>query len=257
MTDKKEYKCSICGGTEWTDLDYLRVLPTKFAMCNSCGFVTYLKTQEEITKGYEQHTHNEQRRFAGSSDLMTKNAKMVQHRHVLRKYLDKLPKDAHILDYGCSTGYLLNWIKTEYPKMYVHGIELNDAHAEFGRQEYGLRIYHAEKISDVAEIKDKKFDLIINFAVLEHIVDPVSALKEMKSFLKDDGVIYLMTPVWLDTLYTSEFKITTFENLFVPEHINCFTYISRENVFRLAGMEAVERNDAMYGSICFLKKTTP
>lgn len=252
---EKAYVCPICGEKEWTSLDYLRVIPNKFALCNTCGFITYLKTQEEITKGYENHSHNQLRKFAGSDDLMTKNAKLVQHRHILKKYLENLPKNAHVLDFGCSTGYVLNMIKEEYGINYVHGIELNDAHAEFGRQEYGLRIYHAEKISDVKEIKDKKFDLIINFAVLEHIVDPVSALKEMKEFLTDDGVIYLMTPIWLDTLYNSEYKVINFEALFVPEHVNCFTYISRENCFRKAGLEAVERNDSMYGSIVFLKKS--
>lgn len=254
-TKEKKYKCHICGESDWTDLDYLRVLPNKFAMCNSCGFVTYLKTQEKISKGYENHSHNPNRKFAGSSDLQTKNAKLVQHRFLLKKYLEKLPKNASILDYGCSTGYILNMIKEEYGIKDVQGMELNDAHAEFGRQEYGLNIYHAEKISDVEKFKDKKFDLIINFAVLEHIIDPVSALKEMKSFLKEDGTIYLMTPIWLDTLYNSEHKITNFESLFVPEHVNCFTYLSRENVFRLAKMEAVERNDSMYGSIAFLKNS--
>lgn len=255
MSKKENYACHICGESDWTSLDYLRVVPLKFAVCNSCGFVTYLKTHEEIARGYEDHSHNPVRKFAGSSDLGTKNNKLVQHRAILKKYLEKLPKDASILDYGCSTGYILNMIQNDYGIKDVQGIELNEAHAEFGRREYGLSIYHASKISEVKEFKDKKFDLIINFAVLEHIIDPVSALKEMSSFLKDDGVIYLMTPIWFDTLYSSEFKIINFEALFVPEHINCFSYISRENVFRLAGMEAVERNDSMYGSICFLKKT--
>lgn len=255
MVEKKEYVCHICGEKEFTSLDYLRVMPQKFALCNSCGFVTYLKNQDEITKGYENHSHNMQRQFAGSSDLQTKNNKLVQHRAILKKYLDKLPKNAHVLDYGCSTGYVLNMIKEEYGINYVHGIELNDAHAEFGRREYGLRIYHAENIKDVQEIKDKKFDLIINFAVLEHIVDPVKALNEMKEYLTDDGIIYLMTPIWLDTLYNSEYKVIDFESLFVPEHINCFTYTSRNNVFRKCGMEVIEQNDSMYGSIVFLKKS--
>ena len=255
MTDKKEsYECPICKGKDWTDLDYMRVIPNKFALCNTCGFITYLKTQEEISKGYEEHTHNTSRQFAGSNDIQTKFAKLVQHKHILKKYLEKLPKGASVLDYGCSTGYLLDYIKQEFKIKDVHGIELNEAHAEFGRNEYGINIYHAEKISDVKELKEKKFDLIINFAVLEHIVNPVNAMKEMKSFLKDDGFIYLMTPIWLDTLYNSEYKVIQFEPLFVPEHINCFTHISRLNTFNLSGMEIAEQNDSMYGSIVFLKK---
>ena len=41
---------------------------------------------------------------------------------------------------------------------------------------------------------NKKYDIILCFEVLEHIMNPLLFLVELKKLLKDDGVIYLSTP---------------------------------------------------------------
>ena len=248
-------KCPICEGIEFTNLDYLRTKAEGFCICQNCGFITYEKSEKEITDMYKVSAHNAVRKFAGTNDLNTKFHKLPYHKRMLHKHLSKTVKPKNLLDYGCSTGYILNWIKENYAYN-VTGIELNPAHAEYGRREYGLDIHEVAKLSELPD-QDKKYDLIINFAVLEHIVDPVTALKEMREHLSDDGIIYLMTPVWFKSLYDSDWRIKHFEELFVPHHINVFSEISRNNCFKLAGLEIIERTDAMYGDIVILKKCPP
>lgn len=41
---------------------------------------------------------------------------------------------------------------------------------------------------------NKKYDVILCFEVLEHIMNPLLFLNELKKILKKDGVIYLSTP---------------------------------------------------------------
>lgn len=248
-------KCPICKEDKWLDIDYLRMKKENFVVCEGCGFITYNKTEKEITDMYRVSAHNAARKYAGSGDMHSKNHKLPYHKKMLEKYF-KDKSNLEILDYGCSTGYILNWLKNQYPLTNIEGIELNPAHAEFGRREYGLTIHEIAKLSELPD-KEKKYDLIINFAVLEHILDPVSALKEMREKLTDDGIIYLMTPIWLDTLYTSDFQIVPFEHLFIPHHVSCFTETSRNNCFKLAGLEIIEHNNAMYGDMVILKKCEP
>lgn len=253
-------KCPICKGEEFTNLDYLRTKPEGFCICNECGFITYEKSEKEITDMYKESAHNAVRKFAGTNDLNTKFHKLPYHKKMLEKHLPAKKSKFSVLDYGCSTGYILNWIQNNITDSLcaidVEGIELNPAHAEYGRREYGLTIHEIAKLSGLPD-QEKKYDLIINFAVLEHIVDPVTALKEMREHLTDDGIIYLMTPVWFKSLYDSDWRIKHFEELFVPHHINVFSDTSRNNCFKLAGLEIVERTDSMYGDMVILKKCKP
>jgi 2-polyprenyl-3-methyl-5-hydroxy-6-metoxy-1,4-benzoquinol methylase len=270
------WECPICGANEYIDIDYMRktmprtviksgflpdiILPeidklNGFLICKGCGFITYNRTYADIINMYKKSTNNENRNNINEKDIESKRVKLVFHKHILSKYLEKMPKNSSVLDYGCATGYILNWIKKDYGIKDVLGIELNHVNAEYGRNNFDLSIF---EIAELNELPDKKqYDLMISFAVLEHILNPVNALNEMRKYLKDDGIIYLMTPIWLNSIYSSAFQLLPFEGYFIPEHISCFTETSRNNCFKLAGFEIIEQNKGMYGDIVVLKKAIP
>lgn len=250
------FECPICKNTEFENLDYFRLKPEKFCLCKKCGFVTYAVTEQELVDMYVKSDFNPGRKFSGSVDDMTKANKTPYHHKMIGDFL-KSKKNMAILDYGCSTGYVLNICK-EYGHTDVTGIELNPAHAEYGRREYGIDIHEVFDIKELnKKTNGKKYDFIINFAVLEHLHNPVEKLKQMRDALNEGGIIYCMTPIWFKSLYTSQFNLQPFEALFVPEHINCFSETSRNNVFKLAGMKVVKRCDTMYGDMVLLEKCEP
>lgn len=84
---------------------------------------------------------------------------------------------------------------------------------------------------------DKKFDLVIFSQVLEHIDDPLSFLKRVRSILSDDGVIALAVPN-LDSYLV---KFGTDGGVFwIPEHLNCFTKKSLNMLLERAGFDVVK-----------------
>lgn len=256
---KNKFLCNICGCDEWENLDHLRKKPLNFQVCQQCGFVTYEITQDKLIKTYVNSEHNPARKFSGTKDDHTKLNKLPYHRRFLGEFLEepyqKAKDDFAILDFGCSTGYVLNMCREEYGYKDVTGIELNPAHAAYGRNEFGIPIHECTTIQEFKkEVPGKKYDLIICFAVLEHLLDPVDRMKEFNDLLKEGGHVYVMVPLWLNGLLDSEKNLTAFEQLFIPHHINCFSQNSIKNVFNLSGFGIEGYCNTMYGHMFRLKK---
>ena len=251
---KSDFKCNICACKGWENLDYLRKKPHNFQVCKGCGFVAYDITQEKLISMYVNSDHNQTRKFSGTKDDQTKMNKIPYHRRFMGKFLEE-KKDLSILDFGCSTGYVLNMCREEYGHKDITGIELNPAHAEYGRNTFGIDIHEVTTIDEFKKkVPGKKFDLIICFAVLEHLLDPVDRMMEFRDLLNDGGHAYIMVPLWFNGLLDSEKKLSTFEHLFVPHHINCFSHNAISNTFNLSGFEIKNYCNTMYGHMFLVKK---
>lgn len=58
---------------------------------------------------------------------------------------------------------------------------------------------------------DKKFDTIICYHILEHIIEDIKAMSELYRVLKDDGVIFIQTPFKEGNTY-EDYSITSEED---------------------------------------------
>ena len=253
---KSKFTCPICTGDDFTDMDYLRTKKENFVVCNKCAFVTYKIDEEEmLIDMYKNHKHNKHRMYSGSMDDKTKINKLSYHRRMLEEILVK-KQEMSILDFGCSTGYVLKMCRDEFGHKDVEGIELNAAHAAYGRGDLGIDIH---EITDVEQLpdKNKKYDLIICFAVLEHLLEPVEKMKKFKKLLKPDGQMYIMVPLWFNGLLDSEKHVGPFEHLFVPHHINCFTRNHLNNVLNMSGFDVQRYENNMYGHMFILGQCEP
>ena len=105
-----------------------------------------------------------------------------------------VPNDARvILDVGCSTGSFGRLIKEKRPNSIVWGIEPTVEAAKQASRKLDRVINSAfdAKLSDLSGIK---FDCIIFNDVLEHMVDPYSALQESRQLLAKNGSIVASIP---------------------------------------------------------------
>ncbi|WDI30067.1 class I SAM-dependent methyltransferase [Hyphococcus flavus] len=98
-------------------------------------------------------------------------------------------RDCSALDIGCNDGTLLSF----YPRWVDRfGVDPSDYIEEIGDWAWtGKSVFPSEELD--AAFGDKRFDIITAVSVFEHIDDPKSLLKRVKSLLTNDGVFVLET----------------------------------------------------------------
>ena len=150
--------------------------------------------------------------------------------------------DLKILDFGCGAGSFL-------------------AHAaQLGAQSYGVdaspgrrsiaerpNVQIVRELSDLPSSLRGTFDAVTLFEVLEHLVEPHGALKELREWIRPGGILVLETPNagHIDAITTKS------EYLAVHpfEHINAFSPASLTGIARNAGFHPVHRQYG-YTSSC-------
>lgn len=60
--------------------------------------------------------------------------------------------------------------------------------------------------------KDEQFDFVILTAVLEHVADPVRVVSEVERVLKQDGIVYAVTP-FMQQVHMGAYDFTRFTDL--------------------------------------------
>lgn len=111
-----------------------------------------------------------------------------------------LPPAHHVLEIGCSTGYLTRLFADKAQRMF--GLDMNQAalgHAAKRNPSMHLACGDAEHLP----FCDGAFDAIVMLEVIEHTRSDAAAVAELRRVLKPSGVLILSTPhaglfAWLD-----------------------------------------------------------
>lgn len=97
-----------------------------------------------------------------------------------------------VLEIGCACGATLLEIKNFYPNAELYGIEFNENSAAVAKNFANVQAQDIEK--ENLDYEEKSFDYIILADVLEHLINPNKAVKNLKKYLKDDGYILASIP---------------------------------------------------------------
>ena len=148
-----------------------------------------------------------------------------------------------VLDVGCATGYLAEALLER--GCTVSGLECDEEAAEEARPHLERLVIGDIETVDVAEaFGDERFDVIVFGDVLEHLRDPLAALRKVRPLLADRGSIVVSIPniahgsVRL-ALMAGRFEYQTL-GLLDSTHIRFFTRSSIEDLFREAGMVPID-----------------
>lgn len=194
-----EVKCDICHATEYetiyaskikkdlkasdftvfdTSQEYHRIV-----RCCKCGLV-YASPRDgadELSHHYSKMSVNEYLIEQDSRELIfKKDAKIVM----------QYCQSGDVLDIGCSAGIFLSQLNKNFN---LHGIEPSAAAFKIAQK----RLPEADIINGVlAEqpFKNKKFDVITMWDVIEHLPHPSRDLRIVNRCLKDNGLLFLVTP---------------------------------------------------------------
>ena len=112
------------------------------------------------------------------------------------KYLEKyLTKISNLLDVGCGPGTITIDFATRLSEGTVLGIDISDEiirKARIASQELGLDNCSFD-IGDTyhLDFEDNTFDIVHAHQLLQHLTDPVAAIKEMRRVVRPGGIVAL------------------------------------------------------------------
>jgi SAM-dependent methyltransferase len=176
-------ECRICGSI---DLYFFYSQGNrsqyKYYRCRNCKLVNYdLSTgldQEKYTIDYVDPTDEKHRQNWGQSKSYSFIKKHIHSR-------------GRMLDIGCGNGRLLMVGRKD--GWDVRGLELSDYYANIIGEKQGIKIFVANFL-DFKPTEKELFDIVTLRHVLEHLPDPIFAMKKINSLLNPGGYSMMEFP---------------------------------------------------------------
>lgn len=221
-------------------MDYLRTVPENMVVCESCGFVTFdrFKDESDYYLYYEKEYRNS--KTVNSSNVVTTNRKIGYHQKFLGSWL-KDKKDLVCGEIGAGIGYFLRWLRDAYGHKEIYGSELTSSFRRYAKHSLGVSLTQEFDYS-------KKYDLIGIYHTLEHIPNADEVLDKLRGSLKESGILYVATPVWMEELFKFGGGVyQTFDDHFHKDHINAWSRWHLEALLARTGWKIVQENRQMYG----------
>jgi len=207
--------------------------------------VNPLPSQEELNDYYEKNYYqktlsNTYQSNYSESELQYINNKIAQRAAIV---LDKIRHSGKLLDVGCGEGFVLAFFKKL--GWSVEGIDFSD----FGLLNLNPSLINEFEKGDVYEILNKKlisqdkYDVLWLGNVLEHVLDPVFLLKNLKMLLAKNGILVITVPndasKYQELLFSEEYVDKQWW-IIAPDHISYFNYQTLQNTCSSAGFKVVE-----------------
>lgn len=199
--------------------------------CNTCNSKFFNPSEHDVSLNeMYQKFSNEQK-----ENILIENFKKdkvwVYQKNIITKILKKNPES--VLDVGCRTGNFLMHFGNNTIKA---GVELSREYSKVCERR-GIETY-CDFVENITF--PKKYDVVSCYALLEHVVEPVIIIKQLKSLVKKDGVLVIMIP-WHECFKEKVLRFfgIRWHMYSPPEHFNFFSkkilndIIEKSNDFKL------------------------
>ncbi len=225
--------CPVCGGHTAAPL---LLAPDRFhgrkdlyrlVRCGDCSLVRLVNppSPEEMVFHYGQNYHKAIEN-AGEKELLRR-----WRRH--RKTVLGFHRGGALLDLGCGTGAFLRTLAGG--SWQLHGVEISEPEANRARVWTGAQIFVGDPRD--APFGAETFDVITCFHLLEHVYHPLELLKRVRTWLKPNGILYVIVPN-IDSWEARSFG-SYWYGLELPRHLFHFSPTSLERVANTAGLQTI------------------
>lgn len=212
--------CKLCGSSKAEEIlnindcadtyfDYLGVdyssMNRFFKKCLNCGLIYKSIYMTEATKekyynrfrdiGLRNETHEEY--FKRITRLPSNKSENFERYKFLKPFLKDRGKH---MDIGGGLGVFCYGFQNFFPNWKSLNIEPTDGADKIAKK-HGVLSYNMYLTESSAELLGQDFDLITVNHVLEHVDKPINFLKLLKSFMKNEGLIFIDVPSSLDIGY--------------------------------------------------------
>lgn len=205
-----------------------------YSQCQNCGTLVLKKhlTEEQLKKFYtfDGYWHSQQVNVSGYPAIEQRATDDFGDRipvwyQLLRRYKTQLE---NLLEIGCAHGGFLSYCYERGVKNVV-GIEPCEQTCKFARSHFNLPYVISGLFPDVS-LPFEKFDAVVGFDVVEHLLDPLGAMRKVADLLNDNGIYIFQIPC-----YRGEGREWV---QFRPgEHVFLYNLQSIQRLFDCAGLE--------------------
>ena len=169
------FRCNLCGCTTYHQRqgharDDISLVPLE---CDDCGLVQ-LSSFDHIKKNFYENSHMHDNSPVSLQHLLSQDREDSLRR--VKQFRDIIEKK-DVLDIGCGAGGFL--LAARNIASSVRGVEPERQMTEHFRK-HGLLVY--PYLHEVPP--NENVDVVTMFHVLEHIPDPLEALKDIRIFLE-------------------------------------------------------------------------
>jgi SAM-dependent methyltransferase len=238
--------CLLCGGEAFRTVlegvrDRIWFKPGRYQLqrCEACGFV---QTRPRPRPGdglgfYYSGTYSGSDGEAGIKVLYeTDWGKLLNlYRVITIEKVHKLGPADEVLDVGCSYGHFLSRVR-ELRGSAVAGVDM-DAGSVAGTVLPAGTHLTVGTTADLLPTDAGRYSVITFLECLEHVPDPVQALREARALLRPGGVVMIEVPNW-----RSFWRVVWgrwWMPLFVPQHLSHFAPATLRDALVRAGLEPV------------------
>jgi 2-polyprenyl-3-methyl-5-hydroxy-6-metoxy-1,4-benzoquinol methylase len=250
--------CALCGNASYAlvhDLGWRRVLK-----CTQCGLVRAdplpsLDEKEAIeTKGYTDDAYfpEVQEFFANCHRNFVEDPVIRGMRTQLADLERVVGGPGHLLDIGAGTGIFMHLARER--GWTSHGVDICPLTAEKAEKEFGLQISVGP--FEQHHFDGRRFDAVTMLDVLEHVVDPLGALRRVHALLRPGGAVAIAVPNQrcLLTMLVGAYARAggpkandLLLRLYVPPHLHYFTPRTLRQMVTKAGFQVRElRQGSVY-----------
>jgi SAM-dependent methyltransferase len=248
-------RCTVCGGGEWSfvrrgcDLYQPRDANMfQLERCLSCGQVMQnpLPTAEQLSKGYSAEYAPYRPAWKESGWPLWKILRELTTYRRLRR-LQRYGSGNHLLEVGCGAGDFL--VGAHRKGWQVCAVEYSDSLATALRSELGFDVRAGDL--EPGLWPNATFDAVILWSVLEHLHNPLEALRTASAYLKPGGAVFIQIP----TVYGVEqgLKFGQYWALLdLPRHLSFFGKDLLSHLCDQAGMQlTVFQTPLMEATWCY------
>lgn len=201
--------CETCGCTQVVCDEAWR----KSIQSIYCDYTIYYQGEGEEQKIFDLVTN---RMWPRSEWLLKMMKREVQ-----------LPEKGRALDFGCGNGRFLKAFGAAYPTWKLAGVEFDAKYRSIVEALPGV-----EKLYTEADLPTG-FDFISLIHVLEHIENPISFLKKLRTKLLSNGLLFVELP---------SYENNPFE-LLIADHATHYSLKSAQWVLQQAGFSSLVTSD--------------
>ncbi|MBI5789051.1 MAG: class I SAM-dependent methyltransferase [Candidatus Schekmanbacteria bacterium] len=208
-------------------------------VCKGCGLaqISPRPRYEEVLSYYKNGTfidenqdRNYEKRFDDSIQQCMNVAKNLKAD--LIKYAPDIisSKSFRVLEIGSYCGAFLSAWKETFPNLAISGVEPDSDIAAFSKTKVKVPIY----VSTLEEFEHKaveSYDLIVSFAVLEHIFNPLEFMCMVNKLLKPNGLIFF----WVPNMHSHSTWLPFWYDWYLKEHLFHFSAPTITRLFAQAG----------------------